>query len=217
MAESSANARRFDQYKNFKFRVKLDGRYVAGAGRASNLARTTEVVTQREGSDPSRVRTAPGRTVFGGIMLERGVTHDTAFAKWARSSSDIAAVIGSDVVLRIDRRDLVIEIFDEAGEVEAAYKVFGASVSEYRARADLDASAGAVTIQSMTLLNEGWERIDGTAAAIGRKEPSPALVNRRPPRRLTLLRDADNPSSIPWLISADERTIARSHDEGIRE
>ena len=38
MAQFSVNAQRFDPYKNFKFRVKWDGRYVAGISKVSALA-----------------------------------------------------------------------------------------------------------------------------------------------------------------------------------
>ena len=53
MAQFTVNAQRFDPYKNFKFRVKWDGRYVAGVSKVSALKRTTEVVEHREGGDPS--------------------------------------------------------------------------------------------------------------------------------------------------------------------
>ena len=48
MAQFSVNAQRFDPYKNFKFRVKWDGRYVAGISKVSALKRTTEVVRHRD-------------------------------------------------------------------------------------------------------------------------------------------------------------------------
>ena len=64
MAQFSVNAQRFDPYKNFKFRVKWDGRYVAGVSKVSALKRTTEVVKHREGGDPSSSRKSPGRTEY---------------------------------------------------------------------------------------------------------------------------------------------------------
>ena len=59
MAPFTANPRRFDPYKNFKFRVKWDGRYVAGISKVGALKRTTEVVEHREGGDPSTGRKSP--------------------------------------------------------------------------------------------------------------------------------------------------------------
>ena len=43
MATFSVKTSRFDPYKNFKFRVKWDGRTVAGLNKMSALKRTTEV------------------------------------------------------------------------------------------------------------------------------------------------------------------------------
>ena len=83
MAQFSVNAQRFDPYKNFKFRVKWDGRYVAGISKVSALKRSTEVVEHREGGDPSTPRKSPGRTRYDPITLERGVTHDIEFERWA--------------------------------------------------------------------------------------------------------------------------------------
>ena len=83
MAQFTVNPERFDPYKNFKFRVKWDGRYVAGVSKVGGLKRTTEVVKHREGGDPSSSRKSPGRTEYEAITLERGVTHDVEFEKWA--------------------------------------------------------------------------------------------------------------------------------------
>ena len=79
MAEFPVNPTRFDPYKNFKFRVKWDGRYVAAVSRVTGLIRTTEVVEHREGGDPSTSHKSPGRNEFDAVTLERGVTHDPEF------------------------------------------------------------------------------------------------------------------------------------------
>jgi len=49
MPQFSVNPQRFDPYKNFKFRIKWDGKYVAGLSKMSALKRTTEVIRHREG------------------------------------------------------------------------------------------------------------------------------------------------------------------------
>src|SRR5678815_3826859 len=92
MAQFSVNAQRFDPYKNFKFRVKWDGRYVAGVSKIGGLKRTTEVVKYRDGGDPSSSRKMPGRTEFEAITLERGVTHDTEFEKWANKVWNLSLI-----------------------------------------------------------------------------------------------------------------------------
>ena len=158
MAEFTVNTSRFDPYKNFKFRVKWDGRYVAGISRVSALKRTTEVVEHREGGDPSASRKSPGRNKFEAITLERGVTHDPEFEAWAAKVWQLGAGLGSEVSLKDFRKDVIIDFYNEAGQLAISYKVYRAWVSEYQALPDLDANANAVAIQHIKLENEGWER-----------------------------------------------------------
>ena len=158
MAKFTVNAQRFDPYKNFKFRVRWDGRYVAGVSKVGALKRSTEVVEHREGGDPSSSRKSPGRTKFEAITLERGVTHDREFEQWANKVWNFGSGLGAEVSLKDFRKDIIIEIYNEAGQLAIAYKVYRCWVSEFQAQADLDANANAVLIQSIKLENEGWER-----------------------------------------------------------
>lgn len=158
MAQFTVNANRFDPYKNFKFRVKWEGRYVAGISKVGALKRTTEIVEHREGGDPSSPRKSPGRTMFEGIMLERGVTHDVEFEQWANKVWNYGAGLGAEVSLQDFRKDLVIDLMNEAGQIAISYRIFRCWVSEFTAMPELDANANAVAIQSIKLENEGWER-----------------------------------------------------------
>jgi phage tail-like protein len=160
MAQFSVNAQRFDPYKNFKFRVFFVGSTtpVAGISKVTGLKRTTEVVKHREGGDPSSSRKSPGRTEYEAITLDRGVTHDTEFEKWANKVWNFGSGLGAEVSLKDFRKDIIIEVYNEAGQKAIAYKVFRCWVSEYQALADLDANANAVNIQHIKLENEGWER-----------------------------------------------------------
>jgi len=158
MAQFSVNPQRFDPYKNFKFKVKWDGRYVAGVSKVGMLKRTTEVVKHREGGDPSTTRKSPGRTEYDAITLERGVTHDPEFENWANKVWNLGSGLGSEVSLQDFRKDVIIELYNEAGQKVIAYNVFRCWVSEYQALPDLDANANAVAIQHIKLETEGWER-----------------------------------------------------------
>lgn len=158
MAQFSVNPGRFDPYKNFKFRVKWDGRYVAGVSKVSSLKRSTEVVEHREGGDPSTVRKSPGQSKYEALTLERGVTHDQEFEKWANKVWNWGSGLGAEVSLADFRKDLIIEFYNEAGQLAIAYKVYRCWPSEYQALPELDAGANAVAIQTLTLQNEGWER-----------------------------------------------------------
>lgn len=157
MAEFTVNAQRFDPYKNFKFLVLWDGKVVAGVSKISPMKRTTEVVKHRSGGDPSSPRKSAGRTEFDAITLERGVTHDVAFDQWANKVWLVGAGRGTEVSLADFRKDLVIQLLNEAGQVAKAYKVHRAWPSEYQILGELDANANAVAIQSLKLETEGWE------------------------------------------------------------
>lgn len=156
----TVNTLRYDPYKNFKFRVYWVGKTdpVAGISKVGALKRTTEVVTHREGGDPSTPRHSPGQTKYDPIMLERGVTHDKEFEQWANKVWNHGSGLGQEVSLKDFRKDIIIELMNEAGQPVIRYKVFRCWVSEFQALPELDANANAVAIQHIQLQNEGWER-----------------------------------------------------------
>jgi phage tail-like protein len=158
MTEFTANVNRFDPYKNFKFRLKWDGRYVAGISKVSALKRTTAVVKHRDGADPSTSRKSPGLSDYDPITLERGVTHDLEFEAWAAKVWQIGVGLGAEVSLKDFRKDVILDFYNEAGQLAISYKIYRAWVSEYQGLPDLDANANAVAIQHIKLENEGWER-----------------------------------------------------------
>ena len=158
MSEFPINPHRFDPYKNFKFRVRWDGRIVAGISRVSGLVRSTEVVEHREGGDPSIARKSPGRTTYGPITLERGVTHDTAFEDWANTVWTFGASLGGEIGLAGFRKDITIQLLNEAGQLVLAYNIFRCWPSHFQALPDLDANTNQVAFQVLTLQNEGWVR-----------------------------------------------------------
>jgi len=159
MAQFIVNqAWRYDPYKNYKFRVKWEGRYVAGISKVGALTRTTEVVEHRAGGDPSTVRRSPGQTKYEAISLERGVTHDKDFEQWANKVWNWGSGLGAEVSLKDFRKDIIIEMMNEAGQVVISYNVWGCWPSKFTALPELDASGNAIAIQSMELQHEGWER-----------------------------------------------------------
>lgn len=158
MAEFTVNPTRHDPYKNFKFQVKWDGQYVAGISKVTGLKRATAVIKHRAGGDPSTSRKSPGLTEYDPITLERGITEDTAFEQWMGKVWRLGAGLGSEVSLKDFRKDIIIELYNEAGQKVQAYNVYRCWVSEYQAMPDLDANSAAIAIQHIKLENEGWER-----------------------------------------------------------
>jgi len=154
MSQFSVNPSRFDPYKNFKFRIKWDGRHVAGFNKMSALRRTTEVIKHREGGESSN-RNSLGQTDFEAVTLERGVTHDLEFEKWANKVWNLKTVLGSEAPLKDIRKDIIVEVYNEAGQLAIAYNIFRCWVSEYQALPELDASANAIAIQSSSKTRDG--------------------------------------------------------------
>lgn len=154
MAEFTVNPQRLDPYKNFKFQLKWDGRYVAGINDVSGLERTIEVVKHRDGGDPSTGLKSPGRTNYDAIKLERGVTYDPDFEAWAATVGQTTG----EVSPASGRKDVILDIYNEAGQLATSYEIYWCWVSEYQALPDLDANANGVAIQHIKLENEGWDR-----------------------------------------------------------
>lgn len=152
----SISGTRLDYYKNFKFKVRMEGAVVAAVSKVSALKRTTEVIEHRAGGDPSTVSTSPGQTNYDPITLERGITKDTKFKEWANKVWELGGT--PELSLADFRKDLMIEVYDEGGQNKVtSYNVYGCWVSEYQALPELDASANAVAIESITLQHDGWE------------------------------------------------------------
>jgi len=158
MAQFTVNPDRVDPYKNFKFRLKWDGHYIAGVSKVSGLRRTTEVVAHREGGELSTSHKSPGATRYEPIRIERGVTHDLEFERWANKVWNRQAGGGEEVSLKDFRKDVVLELHNEAGQLVMAYRIYRCWPSEFQALPDLDANTSAVAIQTLVLENEGWER-----------------------------------------------------------
>lgn len=161
MAQFSKNPQRLTPYANFRFQVVWDNNVVAGVTKVSGLTRSTQVIKHREGNDPRTVHLAPGQTEYGPITLERGVTFDKAFAQWANKVFDYSNSTGSagqDTSLLDFRKNITLNVFNEAGQKVLAYNVYNVWVSEFHAMSDLDGQGNALVIETMTLQNEGWER-----------------------------------------------------------
>lgn len=156
MAQFTVNTNRIDPYKNFKFSVNWDGQIVAGVSKVSALKRTTEVVSHREGGDISTQRHSPGASKFEPITLERGITFDPEFEKWANL---VYSTEGDGAVsLANFRKDILIEMRNLQGTVMKSYRVFRCWVSEFTALPELDANGNAIAFETIILQNEGFER-----------------------------------------------------------
>lgn len=167
------NAHRIDPYKNFKFRVVLDGKVVMGVSKVGALKRTTEVVKHRDGGDNSSDRKSPGRTTYDGISMERGITHDLKFEAWANLVHQYSGDPAMDLVNY--KKDLTLEVLNERGHVAKRYFLYRCWVSEFTAMPDLDANGNAIAIESIKIELEGWAR-DVETAEPDESSPVPAAA-----------------------------------------
>lgn len=155
----SVNVKRFDPYKTFKFRIKWDGKYVAGVSKVTALKKTTEVVEFRQGGDSSVVHKLPGKTKYEAITIEAGLTHDPTFEEWANLVNNIQG--DKAMSLKDFRKEIEIEVLNEQGNIAMKYNVHRCWVSEYQSLPDLDANANAVALVHVKIENEGWEKDPG--------------------------------------------------------
>ena len=88
----------------------------------------------------------------------RGRTHDMEFERWANKVWNYGSTLGAEVSLKDFRKDIIIELYNEAGQVVMAFKVYRCWPSDYVALSDLDANDTSVAFESITLQHEGWER-----------------------------------------------------------
>jgi phage tail-like protein len=167
------NAHRFDPYKNYKFRVLWDGRPVLGVSKVGALKRTTEVVKHRSGGENSTDHKSPGRTTYDGLTMERGITHDPEFEKWANLVHPYSGDTAMDLVNY--KKELTLEVMNEKGHVAKRYFLHNCWVSEFTALPDLDANANAVAIENIKIELEGWERDEQTKEP-DEKSPVPATA-----------------------------------------
>lgn len=165
------NAHRFDPYKNYKFRIVWDGRTVLGVSKVGALKRTTEVVKHRSGGENSTDHKSPGRTTYDSLTMDRGITHDLEFEKWANLVHPFSGDTAMD--LANYKKELTLEVLNEKGHVAKRYFLHNCWVSEFTAVPDLDANANAVAIETLKIELEGWER-DPETKEPDEKSPVPA-------------------------------------------
>jgi phage tail-like protein len=156
MARMNASTNRFDPYRNFRFKVKWDNQYVAALSKMGALKRTTEMVEFREAGENITSRKLPGKTSYTAVTMEAGVTYDSAFEDWANLVNDFAS--HSITSLGEFRKNIIVDMFNEAGQKALSYTLYRCWVSEYQALPDLDAGANAVAITTMKLEYEWFER-----------------------------------------------------------
>lgn len=153
----SVNTSRFDPYKNYRFLIYFGSSTtpVAGVSKVSGLKRSSDVIEYKEGGN-AVIRKGLGRTKYDPVTVERGVTHDKDFEEWANAAQVLDKGAPSTSLANL-RRDVRIELLNEAGQPVHRYLLHSCWVSEYQATSDLDGGGNAVVLEHVKLENEGWE------------------------------------------------------------
>ena len=153
----TVNINRFDPYKAFRFLVYFGASTtpVAAVSKVGSLKRSADVIEYKQGGD-AIIRKGLGRTKYEAITLERGVTHDPDFEEWANAAQVLDKGAPSTSLSNL-RKEVRIDLLNEAGQPVHRYLVHRCWVSEYQALPDLDGGGNAVAIEHIKLENEGWE------------------------------------------------------------
>ena len=143
---------------------------MAGVSKCGALKRTTDVVEHREGGDPSTSRQISGPDQIRRYLARARRHSRYRVRKVGQQSLGLRQRSRARKFSLADfRKEIIIDVFNEAGQKVLSYKVYRCWVSEFQALPDLDANAGAVAIQHIKLENEGWER---DLDVVEPKEPS---------------------------------------------
>jgi phage tail-like protein len=140
------------------FRVVWDGRVIPEITKVNGLGRHTEVVLSRGGGDPNSPRRSPGLTGYEPILLERPLTGDPEFERWANKVWNFGSGLGIEASLRDYRKDIRIELFNALGQTVMAFRVYRCWPSDHLVMGEMDTGAPSLPIEILTLQHEGWER-----------------------------------------------------------
>ena len=139
-------APRVDPYKNFNFRVEIDGLSVAGFSECTGLETEVSVIEYREGAD-SAVRKLPGLAKVGDVTLKRGITQSNELQSWHKNILNGVP----------DRKDVAVILMDDERTPVVVWRLRHAFPRKWQGPA-LRANGNEVAIESLELSCEGLER-----------------------------------------------------------
>ena len=114
---------RIDPYRNFRFRVEVEGLEQAGFSEVSGFEATFDVIEYREGDELTTPRKLPGLIKYGNITLKWGTTESMELYEWLQE-----CVEGT-----IERKTITIIALDEEGSDVATWQVIESWPVKYSA------------------------------------------------------------------------------------
>lgn len=143
-------ADRTDPYRNFRFRVELDGIETAAFSDATVPDSTTDSVDYREGTDPTHQRKLSGLTKYGNVTLKKGITDNLELYNWRKSVEQTGA-IGA-------RKNISLILVDEEGNDKSRWDIVEAWPTKYDP-SDFSAKGNEVMIETLEIVHEGISRV----------------------------------------------------------
>lgn len=135
---------RNDPFRNFRFRLEIDGVQQAGFSEVSGFDITVDPIDYREGKDATHVRKLPGLTKYGNVTLKWGVTDSVELYNWHK------AIVGGE----IQRKNVAIVVQGEDGSDKARWEIVEAWPTKYTPTT-LNAKGNEVAIETLEICNEG--------------------------------------------------------------
>ena len=141
---------RNDPYRNFRYRVEIEGITQAGFNECTFGDTSIEAVEYREGTDPTHPRKLSGQTKYGNVTLKWGITDSTELYDWCRLVVDLGALD--------NRRNIAITLVDEAGSDKSRWELEEAWPMKYDPT-DFNAKGNDVAIETLEIVAESFQRV----------------------------------------------------------
>ncbi len=136
-------------YKNYRFKVEIEGVMVAGFNEVSGFDATIDVIEYREGDAAVNTpRKQPGLVKYSNITFKRGVIDENEFFPWVEESFS-----GN-----LTRKTIVINLYDDADTIVASWQLINAWPAKYTGP-DLNGMGAEVAIESIEFAHEGLSRL----------------------------------------------------------
>ena len=137
-------------FKNFRFKVEIEGTQVAGFSEVSGFDATFDVVEYREGDAADiTIRKQPGLIKYSNIVMKRGVIDKKEFFDWIQEIHDG----------KIDRKTVTVNLCNDVDEVAASWQILKAWPCKYTGP-ELNGKGTDVAMESIEFAHEGLVRTD---------------------------------------------------------
>jgi phage tail-like protein len=142
---------RKDPYRNFRFKVEIDGIIQAGFSEVTIPDASSDVVDYREGTDAPTNRKLPGQLKYGNVSLKWGITDSMElYEKWRKPVEE-----GK---MKDARKSIAIILMNEEGNPAARWELVNAWPIKYKAP-DMSAKSNDVAIETLEIVHEGLKRV----------------------------------------------------------